>query len=71
MNWKTEWKKLLLIVVVFAVCFYLPVGKVRFDSAVTESLVLVKEYARQHVCFALYQRFSSPARLLFSSAKPR
>ena len=57
MNWKTEWKKLLLIVVVFAVCFYLPVGKVRFDSAVTESLVLVKEYARQHVLLCLVPAF--------------
>jgi len=57
MNWKTEWKKLLLIVVVFAVCFYLPVGKVRFDSAVTESLALVKEYARQHVLLCLVPAF--------------
>ena len=40
MNWKDEWKKLLLIAVVFLACFYLPVGTRRFDAAVMESLHL-------------------------------
>lgn len=57
MNWKTEWKKLVLIVAVFVVCFYLPVGKVRFDNALMESLALVKEYARQHVLLCLIPAF--------------
>lgn len=39
MRIKTEWKKLFFIVAVFAACFYLPVGKERFDSALTESLI--------------------------------
>jgi len=57
MNWKTEWKKLVLIVAVFVVCFYLPVGKVRFDNALMESLALVKDYARQHVLLCLIPAF--------------
>ena len=57
MSIKTEWKKLFLIVAVFAACFYLPVGKERFDSAVTESLALVKWYARQHVLLCLVPAF--------------
>ena len=54
---KTEWKKLVLIVAVFFVCFYLPVGKVRFDNALMESLALVKDYARQHVLLCLIPAF--------------
>ena len=57
MNWKQEWKKLALIVVVFMACFYLPAGKVRFDNAVTESLHLVKWYAREHVLLCLIPAF--------------
>jgi len=53
MSWKSEWKKLVLIVAVFVACFYLPVGKLRFDNAVTESLALVKDYAQNHVLLCL------------------
>ncbi len=38
MDAKGEWKKLAVIVAVFAGCFYLPVGFGRFDNAVTEEL---------------------------------
>ena len=48
-NWKTEWKPLALITGLFLACFFLPVGAGRFDSAVKESLELVKWYAREHV----------------------
>jgi hypothetical protein len=27
MNWKTEWQKLLWIVIAFLACFFMPVGK--------------------------------------------
>jgi len=54
---KSEWKKLLLIVGVFLACFYLPVGKARFDNAITESLGLVKWYAREHVVLCLVPAF--------------
>ncbi|MCF7955994.1 MAG: permease [Phycisphaerae bacterium] len=57
MNWKKEWKILVLIVVVFAGCYYLPVGNARFDNAVSESFELVKDYARAHVLFCLVPAF--------------
>jgi len=52
-----EYKALLLIAVVFVACFYLPVGRARFDNAVTESLHLVKWYAREHVLLCLVPAF--------------
>jgi len=57
MNWKKEWKKLAAIVVVFVACFYLPVGKNRFDNAIMESLYLVKWYAQEHVLLCLIPAF--------------
>ena len=57
MNWKTEWKKLAVIIIVFLACFYLPVGVGRFDNAVTESLHLVKWYAQEHVLLCLVPAF--------------
>lgn len=57
MDIKSEWKKLALIIVVFLACFYLPVGNSRFDNAVTESLGLVKWYAREHVVLCLVPAF--------------
>ena len=57
MNWKKEWKALALIVVVFLACFHLPVGRARFDNAVTESLHLVKWYAQEHVLLCLVPAF--------------
>jgi len=57
MSLKTEWKKLLVIAAVFLVCYFLPVGKERFDNAITESLHLVKWYAREHVLLCLIPAF--------------
>ena len=57
MDWKSEWKPLAVIVAVFLVCFYLPVGTPRFDNAVTESFQLVKWYAREHVLLCLIPAF--------------
>lgn len=57
MDFKSEWKKLLLIVAAFLACFYLPVGRPRFDSAVMESLQLVRWYAREHVLLCLVPAF--------------
>jgi len=54
---KQEWKKLAAIIVVFLACFYLPVGTGRFDNAVSESLHLVKWYAREHVVLCLVPAF--------------
>jgi uncharacterized membrane protein YraQ (UPF0718 family) len=57
MDWKKEWKPLAAIVTVFLGCFYLPVGNVRFDNALTESLHLVKWYAQEHVLLCLIPAF--------------
>ncbi len=57
MDFKSEWKKLLLIVAAFLAFFYLPVGRPRFDSAVMESLQLVRWYAREHVLLCLIPAF--------------
>jgi len=42
---------------VFLTAFYLPVGIPRFDNAITESLELVKWYAREHVLLCLVPAF--------------
>src|SRR3972149_2940131 len=57
MDWKAEWKPLLVIVAVFLACFYLPVGAGRFDGAVIEALSLVKWYAQEHVLLCLIPAF--------------
>ncbi|MFW5836553.1 MAG: permease [Desulfovibrionaceae bacterium] len=57
MNWKQEWKSLLVIVSVFLACFYLPVGWPRFDNALMEAFHLVKWYAQEHVLLCLIPAF--------------
>ncbi|MHC4843736.1 MAG: permease [Planctomycetota bacterium] len=52
-----EWKKAAIIIAVFLGCFYLPIGNMRFDNAITESLHLVKSYAREHVLLCLVPAF--------------
>ena len=55
--WKDEWKSLLAVIGVLGVCFFLPVGNVRFDKAVMEGLYLVKWYAQEHVLLCLIPAF--------------
>lgn len=57
MNWKEEWKKLVLIIGVFLILFSLPLGTERFDNAIMEALYLVKWYAREHVLLCLIPAF--------------
>lgn len=57
MNWKTEWKHLAWIVVIFIGCYFLPVGSARFDNAVLEAFHLVKWYAQEHVLLCLVPAF--------------
>jgi uncharacterized protein len=57
MNWKNEWKPLAIIVTVFLVMFYLPVGVPRFDNAVHEALQLARWYAQEHVLLCLVPAF--------------
>jgi hypothetical protein len=56
-DWRREWKWLLLGVGAFAAIFVLPVGTTRFDGAVLESLHLLKWYAREHVLLCLIPAF--------------
>lgn len=57
MFWKKEWKPLAIMVGVFLVCFYLPLGWERFNTAVFEALHLVKWYAQEHVLLCLVPAF--------------
>jgi len=57
MDWKKEWKPLVAIVAVFLACFYLPIGRGRFDNAIMEALHLVKWYAQEHVLLCLVPAF--------------
>jgi uncharacterized membrane protein YraQ (UPF0718 family) len=57
LDWKSQRRPVLWIVVVFAACFWLPVGVPRFDGAVSEALYLVKWYAREHVLLCLVPAF--------------
>lgn len=57
MNLKSEWKSLLIILAAFIGIFYLPVGNARFDHSITESLALVRWYAREHVILCLVPAF--------------
>ena len=53
MDWKNEWKILLLMVIIFLAAYHLPIGESRFQGAVIESFHLLKEYARLHVVLCL------------------
>jgi len=57
MSLKSEWKKLVIVITVFAGCFYMPAGQARFDNAVGEALHLVRWYAREHVLLCLVPAF--------------
>ena len=52
-----ERTKLLLMLAVFAACWFLPVGSERFMSAVGEGLELLKWYAQEHVLLCLVPAF--------------
>lgn len=52
-----ERTKLLLILAVFAACWFLPTGSERFWGAIHESLSLVKWYAQEHVLLCLVPAF--------------
>jgi uncharacterized membrane protein YraQ (UPF0718 family) len=52
-----EWKKLALMLGVFAACFWLPVQWDRLEPAVMEALHLTRWYAREHVVLCLVPAF--------------
>lgn len=55
--WQDEWKPLVLVIGVFLLCYYIPVGNARFDNAVREAFHLVKWYAQEHVLLCLVPAF--------------
>lgn len=61
MNWREEWRKIALLVLAFAVFFYLPVeqiqGWARLKNAIWESLYLARWYAQEHVLLCLVPAF--------------
>lgn len=57
MDFKQEWKKILIFAAIFAGCFYMPVGYGRFDNSIAEALYLLKWYAREHVVLCLVPAF--------------
>ncbi len=57
MNWKEEYKKLLIITGIFLIAYFLPVEKSTFTAALIDALVLVKWYAQEHVLLCLIPAF--------------
>ena len=55
--WKQEWKKLVGIVAVLALFFWLPMGWGRFTGGIMEALHLARWYAREHVLLCLVPAF--------------
>ncbi|HHY34213.1 MAG TPA: permease [Firmicutes bacterium] len=52
-----ESTKLLIIIGVFILIYYLPLGSARVQGAILEGLYMVQEYAREHVLFCLVPAF--------------
>ncbi len=57
MNWKLEWKTLALMVGLFGLFFWLPVGREGFVAGIMEALHLSRWYAREHVLLCLVPAF--------------
>ncbi len=62
--WQEEWKALAVIVGVFLLCYYIPVGNARFDNAVNGS-VPSREVVRTRTCLAV------PSTRFFHSRRDR
>ncbi len=57
MDRKQELKIATLLMGIFLMFYFLPVGTPRFDNAVTEALALTRWYAREHVVLCLLPAF--------------
>jgi uncharacterized membrane protein YraQ (UPF0718 family) len=55
--WRTQWKPLLLGLVVFVVFFALPLSWPQFERSIHEALALTKWYAQEHVLLCLVPAF--------------
>ncbi len=57
MNWKTEYKALLWMVLFFVIAFFMPLEKVQFRQSIIDALELTKWYAQEHVILCLIPAF--------------
>ena len=57
MDWKSEWRYLLVIIAVFLGFYFLPVDSEVFSNAIREAFGLTKWYAREHVLLCLVPAF--------------
>jgi len=55
--WREDYKKLLIIIALFLIAYYLPVNSPIFREAVSSSLSLTKWYAQEHVLLCLVPAF--------------
>jgi len=51
---KEEWKKILLFLSVFLIVYFLPVGNLRFNNALINSIGMLNNYFREHFLFGLF-----------------
>jgi uncharacterized protein len=56
-TWSDEYKKLIIILLLFLTAYYLPVSYESFGKAVNSSLELAKWYAQEHVLLCLLPAF--------------
>lgn len=56
-EWSDIWKPMALIVGVFVLFFFLPLGNARFTGSVIEAMALAKWYAQEHVLLCLVPAF--------------
>ncbi|MCL2144494.1 MAG: permease [Endomicrobia bacterium] len=51
---KEEWKKILLFIAVFVIVYFLPVGNLRFNNALINSISMLNNYFREHFLLGLF-----------------
>jgi len=56
-DWRREWKPLAWIVGIFLAAYFVPAGADRLQGALSESLALTRDYAREHVLLCLVPAF--------------
>ena len=52
-----QWSKFFLILIVFLLAYFLPFGHLSFGGPIMEALLMLQEYARQHVLLCLVPAF--------------
>ena len=57
MNWKKQYKNLLLLIGIFLLAYFLPVENTTFKNALIDAFKLARWYAREHVLLCLIPAF--------------